>query len=53
MDADLAFHFEIIKMSHNHLYVAIYQMVQQIIRDHKMCIRDRYNRRLSRTEFYG
>lgn len=34
VEADLAFHFEIIKMSHNHLYVAIYQMVQQIIRDH-------------------
>ena len=34
VDADLAFHYEIIKISHNHLYVAVYQVVQELVRDH-------------------
>lgn len=34
VDSDLAFHKEIIKMSHNQLYEAVYQMVEQLIRDH-------------------
>ncbi len=34
VDADFQFHFQIIKMSHNHLYRDIYQMVQTLIREH-------------------
>ena len=34
VDADLAFHYEIIKISHNYLYVAVYQVVQELVRDH-------------------
>ncbi len=34
VDADFAFHYEVVKMSHNSLYKDIYLMVQQLIRRH-------------------
>ena len=36
VDADFAFHYQVIKMSHNALYKDIYYMVQQLIRDHML-----------------
>ncbi|WP_020614398.1 FadR/GntR family transcriptional regulator [Sediminispirochaeta bajacaliforniensis] len=36
VEADFAFHYGIIKLSHNRLYIDIYYMVQQLIRDHIM-----------------
>jgi len=36
VEADFAFHYGIIKMSHNRIYVDIYYMVQQLIRNHIM-----------------
>ena len=34
VQADFAFHYEIICMSHNKLYMDIYMMVQQLISSH-------------------
>ncbi len=34
VDADFAFHYQVVKMSHNRLYKDIYYMVQQLIRRH-------------------
>ncbi|MDO4265835.1 MAG: GntR family transcriptional regulator [Eubacteriales bacterium] len=34
VDADFAFHYKVVKMSHNTLYKDIYFMVQQLIRGH-------------------
>ena len=34
VDADFAFHYEIVKMSHNTLYLDIYTMVQTLVREH-------------------
>lgn len=34
VDADFAFHFEIVKMSHNNLYKDVYSMLQQPVRRH-------------------
>lgn len=36
VEADFAFHYGIIKLSHNRLYMDSYYMVQQLIRDHIM-----------------
>ncbi|WP_320128081.1 GntR family transcriptional regulator [uncultured Sphaerochaeta sp.] len=36
VEADFAFHYGIIKLSRNRLYIDIYYMVQQLIRDHIM-----------------
>lgn len=34
VDADFAFHYQVVKMSHNKLYKDVYYMVQQLIRRH-------------------
>ena len=34
VDADLAFHYQVVKMGHNSLYKDVYFMVQQLIRRH-------------------
>lgn len=34
VDADFAFHYKTVKMSHNRLFSDVYYMVQQLIRDH-------------------
>ena len=34
VDADFAFHYKVVKMSHNQLYKDVYYMVQQLIRRH-------------------
>ncbi|MEA5038753.1 MAG: GntR family transcriptional regulator [Clostridiaceae bacterium] len=34
VDADFAFHYQVVKMSHNGLYKDVYYMVQQLIRRH-------------------
>ena len=36
VEADFAFHYGIVKLSRNRLYIDIYYMVQQLIRDHIM-----------------
>ena len=34
MKADLAFHFQTVRMSHNRLYIEIYTMIRELIRSH-------------------
>lgn len=51
VDADFAFHYQVVKMSHNSLYKDIYYMVQQLIREHiTKLIFTRAHRRLERGE---
>ena len=46
VNADFAFHYEIINISHNHIYMDVYAMVQQLIREHiKYLISTRARRR--------
>lgn len=50
VDADFAFHYQTIKMSHNKLYCDVYYMVQQLIRSH---IKDIISSRMSKKHERG